>query len=295
MFDENTIRIILAILFLITLIGSFVLMFKIQIKQSEKIDELAQNNPQYKEKIRIVKGRNDHYIKVKIFSSSNIVIYFLVAIIIAILCRVLYLDSKFMIDSKITLVVIVASIISATVLLFLAVKKANPGTNFNINKYIRDSIVNKYGNYKVLEVPKPKIVRGDKTELGNIKNNYKFVFEIPKFNCTIESYHQEELHRRYSSNTNSHYYIYLKIKHVVKYYYKLNISVNEDILKNEKVKNKIKELAEFKFINVSIVNNQLVVEKESVLHGYNKEDVDNDIFDIELFYTKIVKTIMEVI
>lgn len=295
MFDENTIKIIITIIFLILLIGPFVWLFKMQIRSSERIDELAKNNPRFKEKIRVVKGRRDHYIKIKMFSPSSTIIYLLVAVIIAILCRVLYLDSKFMINSKITLLVIVGSIISVTILMFLAVKKSNPSTNFNINKYIRESITNKYGGFKEFDVPNPKVVYGDKTELGNIRNNYKFIFEIPKFNCIFESYNQEEMQRRYNARTNHTYYMYFEIKHVLKYYYNLNtsIQVNPNILNNEKIKKVIEELSEIKFISVSIVNNQLIVEKEAILHGYNTEDVDCDILDVELFYNELVKRIME--
>lgn len=297
MFDENVIRIILAILFLIALFSPFIWLFKVKEKQSKNLDELAKNNPRQKEKIRVVKGRRDHYIKVKFFSPASTIIYLIVVVIIAVLCRVLYLDSKFMIDSKITLLVIIGSIISVTVLMFLAVKKSNPSTNFNINKYIRESITDKYGSFKEFDVPNPKIVYGDKTELGNIRNNYRFIFEIPKFNCIFESYHQEELRRNYSTTTERYHYTYFKIKHVVKYYYNLNtsIQVNQNILYNEKIKKVIDELCKIKFINVSIINNQLIVEKESILHGYNTEDVDCDILDIELFYNELVKKIMEVI
>lgn len=297
MSNETVIKIIAVIIFLTALIGAIVCFFKTQISFSEKIDELAKNNPRFKEKIRVVKGRRDHYIKIKIFSPASIIIYLVVAIIIAILCRVLYLYSKFMIDSSITLLVIVVSIISVTVLMFLAIKKANPSTSFNINKYIRESIASKYGSFKEYNLPKPEIAFGDKTELGNIRNNYKFIFEIPKFNCIFESYRQEEMQRRYYARTGHTYYMYFEIKHVLKYYYNLNtsIQVNSNILTNEKIKKAIDELSEIKFINVSIVNNQLIVEKESILHGYNKEDVERDILDIELFYNELVKKIMEVI
>ena len=295
MFDENTIKIIISVIFLILLTGALVWLLKMKIHSSKKIDDLIKSNPRFKEKIRVVKGRRDHYIKVKMFSPTSLIIYLLVAIIFAILFRVLYLDSKYMIDSKITLFVIIGSIISVTVLMFLAVKKANPSTNFNINKYIRESIANKYGNFNESNTPNPEIVFGDKTELGNIRNNYEFIFEIPKFSCIFESYYQEEMKRRYFHQTNNIHYTYVKTKHILKYYYNLNksIQVNPNILNNEKIKKIIEELSEIKFINVSIINNLLIVEKEAILHGYNMEDVDCDISDIELFYNELVKRIME--
>lgn len=79
----------------------------------------------------------------------------------------------------------------------------------------------------------------------------------------------------YDHRHSSTYYTYIKFKHVLKYYYNLDTigNVNHDILTKAKIKEIIDRLSKIKFINVSIVNNRLVVEKEAVLYGYNQEEV----------------------
>jgi len=156
--------------------------------------------------------------------------------------------------------------------------------------------LSRYGEFQKLPKMPKKIIHGKKTEIGNIRNNYKFSYKILKYKCIKTEYCQEELRRTYNYiDDERHYsYNYVKLKNIMEYKYNLESLRVKNILESKKIQIIINDLKEIKLIEVNIDGNYLIISKETVLYSPTKDDYERNIADIELFYNKIVKNLLEV-
>ena len=70
-------------------------------------------------------------------------------------------------------------------------------------------------------------------------------------------------------------------------------NINNDILLHPDIKQILEILSETKKIEVSIKNENLIIEKETILNNYNSEDAFRDVGDVEMFYNELFKKIIE--
>lgn len=285
-------RIILGIILLMILFGPLIYLFHIKNKGIRNLQRLADTNPELKEKVRIIRSRNISTSikdKKKVLKNFCFIILFITILIITII--LLY---KFEVDSRTILYLLLAVLIIFVIYIKLRDKK----NDYNIVKYIETLLIKKYNMIKKEPVHSKEVVYGSKSQEGNIRNTYVFSYKILKFKCLLNNYYQEKLVREVPINDSSSYsYRYQKIRNVFEYYYNLNAlgikKINKDILLNDNIKQNIQELTKTKIINVDIKNEYLLVQKEVVLFDYSENDADTDTGDVELFYNKIVKLILE--
>lgn len=294
MLNDNPFEVAFGIIVLIGMIAMFVSFVKNQIKFNKKMDNLEKNNPKYKEKIRVYRSRKG-FVKEKVFDKSKLKYYIPVLIIVIIIYSIIYTDLQYMINSKIIGVMIFMSLFAIITLIKMSLK----ARTLDAINYVEQAVKNKYGVILKNPMSPTEIIYKEKSELGNVRSICIFSYNISKYNCIFENYHYEELQRRVSASESFDYqYIYVKIKNVVKYFYNLEeIGILQNInsiMVNEEIVRTINELSDIKFINVSVVNKCLIIEKETVLHGYNKNDAYRDAYDVELLYNTLIKKMLEV-
>jgi len=286
------IRIILGIIMLTVIFGPLIYLFHLKNKGIRNLQKLADTNPELKEKVRIIRSRNVSTSikdKKKVIKNFSSIILFMALLIISII--LLY---KFKIDSRTILFLLLAVLIIFIIYLKLRDKK----NDYDIVKYIETLLIKKYNMIKREPVHSKEVVYGDKSQEGNIRNTYVFSYKILKFKCLLNNYYQEKLIREVPINDSTSYsYRYQKIRNVFEYYYNLNAigikNINKDIILSDNIRQSIQELTKTKIINVDIKNEYLLVQKEVVLFDYSENDADIDTNDVELFYNKIVKLILE--
>ena len=189
--------------------------------------------------------------------------------------------------------------ISCFFILIAAINIGSLKTEKNKKDYIYNSLLNTYNDIQILPLPMEKIIHGDKTKIGHIRNSYNFSAKIPKYHCILTNYYQERLEMISSHRIrrNSYYFSYVRFKNVFEYLYNLNhldlTSLSNNILKHENLKKVINEISQSKLINISIENDCLIIRKETVLYDYQEEDAIRDVSDIEFFYDKIIKILSD--
>lgn len=259
----------------------------------KNINKLEKEHPELKEKIRISKSKNVYYIeknKEKNKGKNSKAIFVIVTMIIFIvIANILKLNQRI-----IVWVLIIGLIVY---LKFIYTRAKQEEKNFK--QYIENTIQTKYGMFKKEMTAPPKIIYGNKTEVGNIRKVNVFSYKIFKYKCILNNSYQEQLVKELENTSSSSYYTYRykKIINMFEYYYNLEAlglkNISESILEQESVKTVINELSKIKIIRVTIKGKYLLIEKETVLHNYEEQDADRDISDVGLFYNKIVKTILE--
>lgn len=297
MLNDNPFEVAFGIIVLIGMSAMFVSFIKNQIKFDKQMDSLEKSNPKYKEKIRVYRSRKG-FVKEKVFDKSKLKYYIPVLIIVIIIYSIIYTDLQYMINSKIILVMILVSLFAIVTLIKMSLK----ARTLDAINYVEQAVKNKYGVILKNPMPPTEIIYKEKSELGNVRSICIFSYNISKYNCIFENYHYEELQRHISSGDSfdnfNNQYIYVKIKNVLKYFYNLEeigiLKNINSIMSNEQIVKIINELADIKFINVSVVNKCLIIEKETVLHGYNKNDAYRDVYDVEFLYNTLVKKMLEV-
>lgn len=295
MLNENIFERTFGIIVLGLLIWFIVFMIKNQIKFDKTMQALEKQNPKYKEKIRVFRNKKG-FVKGQVFNHLTIKYYIMIFIIIIVLVLVLYSDFRYMINSKIELCIVIVSLISIWIIAKLIIDTPT----LEATKYTIQLLNSKYGQILELPVPSKQVIYKEKNEVGNIREVCNFSYYIHMYNCKFENYYYEELRREENivDDYHNYYYIYVKIKNVFRYYYdldKIGVSKNiENILQNPKIEEIIRELSDVKFINVYVENQNLIIEKETVLHDYNKNDAYLNVCDIELFYNKLVRAILEI-
>lgn len=290
---DGPIRTIFEISATLGVIGFFVYLIKGSNKLRIELNKAEEENPEKKEFYRITKSKafgtaekNDR---------TRIIPIIIVLIIIILAAYVMFLAYEHNVDNNI---IFYSSTAFACLLLsFLFLKSIIKKRNYI--KYAYRLLSNKYGPVqKQPKIPK-KIIYGKKSEVGNIRNNYLFSYKILKYKCILTSFSQEELVKELSSSVEHTYYRYRykPLKKIFEYKYNLNVlgakNISVDILENQNIKDIINELSKIKlFNNITINENYLIIEKETVF-GYTREDLNRDIDDVELFYNKIVKIVLE--
>ena len=264
------------------------------IRNSKKnINKLEKEHPELKEKIRIAKSKNVFYAEknkeknTKILSKAiSVIVTMIIFIIIA---------NMFKLNQRIIMWVLIVGLI----FYLKSIQTRAKHEEKNLKQYIENLIQTKYGMFKKEMTLPPKIIYGNKTEVGNIRKVHVFSYKISKYKCILNNSYQEQLVKELEHTSSSSYYTYRykKIINMFEYHYNLEAlglkNISESVLEKESVKEVINELSKTKIIRVSIKGKYLLIEKETVLHNYEEQDVDRDISDVGLFYNKIVKTILE--
>ena len=247
------------------------------------------------EKNEIEKSKISSDIRRNLDITSKGIIVFLVILTLALIITlfVLYSMNEYKIDDKMIDRISLSTYVCVIVTFILVLKFSKN----KIKKIVFNLLTNKYGIIRRLNLPSTKIVEGKKTEVGNVRHKYFFSYEVDKYNCIFSNYYKEKLRiRRSIGREKRSYYHYQKIANIMEYCYSLKLlgigNITNDILFQPKVKQAIESLSEIKIINVSIKNEYLIVEKETILNNYNSKDAEIDVKDIELFYNEIVKEIL---
>lgn len=274
-------------IFYVLFIGFLIFLYLFKMKGVKKLNLKMEQNPELKEKLEIEKSKRNSYRRVtnkslKIFKESPL-LAFLFVILVILLILILFLTATeesvdtFYLFSMIVLVII----------LVICIRKRD---KYTIKSSVFDALIKRYGEVETCEMPEPKIVQGEKSEVGNIRNKYIFSHRVLKFNCLFSNYVEEKLvYRRHS-------YVYIKKRNFVVYNYDLKklglTNINDSILSYPSVKQVVEDLNKIKIFNISIQNDTLIIEKETILNYYEKKDLVRDIDDVKLFYNKIVKEII---
>ena len=219
----------------------------------------------------------------------DIKILFFLIILFIIVVSVLYIMPKYSDDST-----FIAAIIVFVGMGLIGIYN-NVFNDCSRTKTIKNILIQKYGssNIVVNKKPKPKIVYGDKTKVGNLRNKYIFSFYLIPFNCCFSCYSREILIRRRGTKSHMPSYHYEKILYINEYSFNLGINVSENILKNEKIQNIIKDIKSKKNIEVSINSNTLIYEKETMKNTYTDSFAILDVEEIEYIYNVLIKPIKE--
>lgn len=252
----------------------------------KKLDEISYNDPSQSQNIRIIKSRSSSRAELGKFDKHQPIIIVIIMLIIGAVCITFALKSNDI--NKYILVVFLS--LSILILYHGLMNIRNKITKKNISKIIKNFLEIKYGHIDILPTPSKEIVKGKKTEEGNIRNVYLFSYKIEKYNCILTGYYQEELVMNYSRGIDNHYYGYRYKTRGFFLNYAYNIdSIDLNIL-NE-LHQIISELEKTRIMNVKAENNYLSIDKETVLFGYNDKDADFDTNDIKEFYDNLIKEI----
>ena len=271
-------------------------------KAKKKINELnneSKMNPKLYEKNEILKSKISSNVKrnKKITSKYFIIFISVLALAIIVTFWLFYAMDKYKLESDIILSVSLLSFVVVLVPMLIIPRLIENEINSIIFKLLNE----RYGIINKVKNPLPRIVKGKKSELGNIRLQYNYSYKISRYHCVFSNCYMEELREtsRYTeSGRRIVSYHYEKIANIMEYSYNLNdLGINNidgNILIDSDIKQMIEELSEIKIIKVSIKDECLVVEKETVFNNYNSEDAKRDVNDVELFYNKLVKKILEV-
>lgn len=165
-------------------------------------------------------------------------------------------------------------------------------------KKIKKVLIEKYnGNLFMNKKPKNKIVYGDKTKVGNIRNKYVFSFNINNYACEFICYSREFLERLGDHDVEAlPSYKYRKYMYINEYIYDLNklgISINSNIINSESIKKIIERFSITKNIEVSLDANKLIIQKETMKNNYSSQFAYLDVDDIQNFYNEILIKLKE--
>ena len=184
-------------------------------------------------------------------------------------------------------------IIAALILSLITIKSYSKNhTNYK-QKDLYSTLVDMYKEVKVLPVnPPTKIpVSNDAGKEIQVINNS--CYSIPMYNCVLSSntlfMEKETVYGNGKVvQTNE------PVSTHIQYAYTLNKTVPDDILNSDAdIHRTISEISKNKFASFHVVNNCLLVDKETMLHNYTDEAREIDCRDVEYFYNTVVRKILE--
>lgn len=268
-------------------------------KRIKDLEKKANENPKLYEKIEIEKSKESFNVKRNLEITRKSLIILILGLILVVLgvFLLIHLMNKYSLNSD-TITYISILLLTFFMTIFIIVRKYNKN---KVIKIIFDCLQNKYGMIEKLKTPSPVIVEGNKFEVGHVRHKYEFSYKIDKYNCVLSNYYKEVLckYREPNHNRIREYvrYRYERRANIMEYCYNLKLlgldNVNNDILLQPDIKQIVESLSETKEIKISIKDECLIIEKETILNNYNSEDAFSDTGDVELFYSKLVKAIVE--
>lgn len=209
----------------------------------------------------------------------------LILVILLILDFIFVLNSSFYIEYSIDKLAVTQVVFGALIILI-----ANIIPKFIDKNYIKKYALSKYNNPEFNNRLKTEMVSGDTKTEGSIRNKYIYSMYIPKYNCTLKRYYEQELLGTYRSigTGNDRRIVYrfrfITINNVLEYSFQLD----------DKYWRSLYKLRE-KIDNIELADNKVIIRRNI----QNKKNVSileeiNFIDDIEKLYFKIITSIDEV-
>lgn len=179
---------------------------------------------------------------------------------------------------------IIVSFVLMCIILNYVIKKNDK----DFISYMKKLFDVKYGNVIFYDDFENKIIDNDldcdeEVSDNNVRKVYILCCETLKYNAVVSNY---KLEFNIPDEYGDHYQAY---KNIFEYVYSINNA--EQLRENVNYKTAVEYLKNEKYVDVFVTKDKLIIKKETVLLGYLKEDADNDINDVELFYKKLVENI----
>ena len=185
-------------------------------------------------------------------------------------------------------IITIALIISLIAIKIYSKKHAN-----DKQKDLYQSLVKMYNQVDVLPVNQPikaPITNAD----GELQVVTNCCYSIPMYNCVFSSITLLKEQEMYAGDSRRSRLCYVPASNRIQYRYTFNKTVPNDILNTDaELHRTINEITTNKFVSFCIVNNCLLVDKETMLRNYTNEAREIDCRDVEYFYNAVVKKIME--